>query len=56
MSWLGWLNFLLVQWTCFRIAIDRANGDLFLLGPVVPMTGWFGLPSVPRRPRTRRLA
>lgn len=66
MSSLGLLNFLILQWTGFRLAltIERIQPSSSracvlrcywaILGPVVPLTGWWGR-YVPKRPKLRRL-
>ena len=54
LTWVGWLNFLLVQWLCVRIAgrIDHSGkfAGWGLRGPVLPLSGWWG-DYLPRRPR-----
>lgn len=53
-TWIGWLNFLLLQWFGVRLmwwfmrADDKRIGLLF---PVVPLTGWWTdfRPRDPRR-------
>lgn len=44
MTWLGWLNFLLLRWSRVRLARTRdARTQRFAgfvrLGPIVPLTG-----------------
>lgn len=45
MTLLGALNFVVVQWTFFRLAKVYAVDGSFIrwkiLGPVVPLTGWW---------------
>ena len=42
----GWANFLLFQWTGFRLARvisdDGRLRALAILGPVLPLSGWYG--------------
>lgn len=58
MSWLAAFNFVLLQWVGFRLARmceeDGRQVAWALLGPVLPLTGWFGLGYV-GFPRTRFL-
>lgn len=47
MSWLGWLNYLVLQWFFVRLAkmVDEDSGEVvgyrWLTG-IVPLTGWGG--------------
>jgi hypothetical protein len=46
LSWVGWLNMILIQWFFIRIAyhIDEEGGrkyDFFIIGLVIPLTGWW---------------
>jgi hypothetical protein len=45
-TWVGWLNFVLIQWSCFRLAriVDTDDGHHIgwtWIGPVMPLTGWW---------------
>jgi hypothetical protein len=42
-SWLGVLNFLLLQWLFVRLEGIVEDGDMRLhfIGPIVPLTGWW---------------
>lgn len=43
-TWLGWLNIIVLQWFCIRLAqsIDMTTQDRkwFILKWIVPTTGW----------------
>jgi hypothetical protein len=45
MTWLGWLNILIIQWFFIRLARvldDNGNTIKFkIIGIIVPVTGWF---------------
>lgn len=44
MSWLGWLNLLLIQWSGWRLGriMDGEHTVRYAwIGPVWPMTGWW---------------
>ena len=49
-SWVGALNFLVLQWFCFRIARTMLIGvhgrqrqiGWKWVGPVLPLSGWWG--------------
>ena len=52
-TWVGWINFLILQWLFVRI-VGRFNergqfAGWGLLGPVLPLTGWWGYYQ-PRHP------
>lgn len=44
MTWVGWLNRLLLQWFCIRLAYeideDGKKTNFEILKWVVPLTGW----------------
>lgn len=43
-TWMGWLNFLVLQWFGFRLCRCEENGRIVALGviaPVLPLTGWW---------------
>lgn len=42
-TWVGWLNFLVLQWLFIRLArvTHSAGTDWAVLRWVVPLTGWF---------------
>lgn len=53
MTWLGWLNFALLQWWGVRLArvvtlAAEGRDGWALLGPVLPLSGWGGLRYVGR--------
>lgn len=42
-SWLGALNYYLLQWSCFRLARSVVEGKTVgwsVIGPVAPLSGW----------------
>jgi hypothetical protein len=39
-TWVGWLNKIVIQWFFVRLAYND-EGGWFILGIVVPMTGWW---------------
>jgi hypothetical protein len=45
MTWLGYLNFGVLQWLCVRLARERDDAGNIVgyrwLGPVAPLTGWW---------------
>jgi hypothetical protein len=58
-SFIGWLNFLVLQWIGLRIVriLDNDSGKLIGLGwiwPVAPITGWWS-DYWPPNPSIRRL-
>ncbi len=53
LTWVGWLNFLLLQWLGIRLARLREDGrtaGFGLLAPVLPLSGWWSefIPCEPR--------
>lgn len=45
MTWLGWLNYYILQWFFFRLAREYDNTDkplnkFSIFFPIVPMSGW----------------
>lgn len=44
-SWVGWLNFLVLQWLCVRLQgevdLDDGATKWAFIGPVLPLTGWW---------------
>jgi hypothetical protein len=45
-SYHSWLNFLIFQWTCFRLLpkYNIETNELLgwgFLGPILPLTGWW---------------
>jgi len=59
-TWVGWLNLLVVQWLFFRIYWNtEPDGEVLgwgILGPVLPVSGWFGLRYIPRKPKAWRIS
>lgn len=44
--WLGWLNFIVLQWFFVRRAVITKNGKVIgwcWIKGVVPITGWWGI-------------
>jgi hypothetical protein len=42
--WLGYLNFILLQWFCFRVSVKIENDKRVgwgIVGPCLPLTGWW---------------
>lgn len=51
---LFWINFLFFQWLCLRIGVNIANGDVYLMGFVAPLSGWCDTPRPAYYPRPPR--
>lgn len=45
LTWVGWLNFLVLQWLCFRLGRERDTVGRHLrwmtVRWVLPLTGWW---------------
>lgn len=40
-SWVGWLNFIVLQWFCIRLAYVQPGGDWAIFCWPLPLTGWW---------------
>jgi hypothetical protein len=44
-TWVGWLNFLLLQWFCIRLEgtvnSDRSETEWNIIKWITPLTGWW---------------
>lgn len=45
LSWIGWLNVLIIQWffirICYVLGDDGKPKSIGFLGMVIPLTGWY---------------